>query len=132
MKLKLLNSILGGCFLFFTACNNDDDSQSNNNLACTAEFRMVSIEVVGDSLTDFFTYHSATGDTIRHNDSFLPFQMTYLVLTDNSKSIILDSDSTSFVFKGFIDDSMVVNEPFEIGANRCHIFKISGRSKIVL
>ena len=116
--------------LFFSACSDDDDANTDQ-LNCTADFQFVTIEVIGDTLTDFFTLRQSNGDTIRHEDQYLPFELTYIVLTDNFRDE-LQNTQENFIFKGFIEDSLVVEEPFEIGAGRCHIAKVSGKDKVQL
>lgn len=111
--------------LFLTACKKDD------SVFCTMDFRTVSIEVQGgDPLSRFFTIRMQTGDTITHEDLGV-FENFYPVLTDNFQKV-LENRSESFRFLGFVNDSLVVNELFVIGADRCHIEKISGKSKIEL
>lgn len=112
------------CFL--SSCYKD----SPNEIACTEEFRMISIKVIGDSLSDFYTLRTSTNDTIR-SENFFPEANWYPVVDDNFSSKLKNSQET-FVFIGKINDSVVVRENFVISADECHINKVSGVEEVEL
>jgi hypothetical protein len=103
----------------------------NDEVACTMEFRAVTIEVSGATLSDFYTIRSSTGDTLRHADHQGWGPEVYTVLDDSYLTSLINSSDT-FVFKGFVGDSLVVNEAFVISADRCHINYVSGRQQVQL
>jgi len=98
-------------------------------IACTEEFRTVSIKVTGDTLTDFYTIRISNSDTIRIPADGYPDAYTYPVLNDNYQSVIANSQE-SFTFIGKINDTVVVNEAFVISADNCHIDKVSGKNGV--
>ena len=55
----------------------------------------------------------------------------YVVLTDSYQKNIQNSVE-NFVFHGLIGDSLVVNEPFVIKADMCHIDYVSGKTEVNL
>lgn len=95
------------------------------------EWRSVVINVNGPDLDKFFTIRESTGDTIRLPRDNTPGAKTYPVLTDGYQPI-LQGRTENFKFKGFINDSLVVNELFVISADQCHINYVSGNTSITL
>jgi len=98
---------------------------------CTLELRTIGIVVEGDSLTDYYTIRQRTSDTIRTNFGSPNSDTWYPVLSDG-----FDADAPKsvevFTFIGEINDSIVVQEPFLIQSDGCHIEKRSGKSLISL
>jgi len=113
--------------LALSACNLPND----NDLNCTMEYRYITIEVNGPKLDNFYTIRQSNGEIIRYEENELPYGNTYIVLGDNYHQRIKNS-SEIFIFKGYIADSLVVDEAFEIAGDHCHINYISGRTKVDL
>ena len=115
---------------FLTACPLMD---SDDPIACTEEFRSIGLEISGDSLTEFFTIRELSGDTIRIGEGPYHYGTTrfYPVLNDGYQRL-LQNRSEPFRFIGKINDSLQVDQPFQIGADQCHIFKVSGPTRITL
>lgn len=109
-------------------------SCEEEGVVCTTEFATVNLVVVGDSLTDYFTVRLITKDTIRSQET--PYKnndgdFSYIVLTDGMKNE-LEGKLDLFVFKGEINGETVISEEYKIGADECHIYKDTGKDKIVL
>ncbi|TVQ75757.1 MAG: hypothetical protein EA358_11000 [Flavobacteriales bacterium] len=117
---KLTPMLLGTCLLL-SSCNDDD-------IYCTEEFRVISIEVVGEPLTEHYSIRQSNSDTIRHNDEG---GQTYTVLDDNYLSQLKNQQDT-FRFQGFINDTLRVDELFVIKADECHVIYVSGRRRVQL
>lgn len=96
---------------------------------CTEEFRTITLEVLGDSLSDWKTIDVQANDTFKIESSF--FQSYYPVLSDAELERVKNT-SKSFYFIGYVGDSIVVKEPFLISGDHCHVSKVSGKSQIVL
>ncbi len=124
-KTEKLLLFLGLIFFACTSCNQTPE------LPCTEEFHFVTIRVNGEPLNDFFTIRTATGDTIRHTKEFGLNNNEYVILTDNYQKYFQNSVE-NFIFQGFIGDSLVVNEPFVIKADLCHIDYVSGKIEVNL
>ena len=124
-KTEKLLLFLGLIFFGCTTCNQTPE------LPCTEEFRFVTIRVNGEPLNDFFTIRTATEDTIRHTKEFGLNNNEYVILTDNYQKYFQNSVE-NFIFQGFIGDSLVVNEPFVIKADLCHIDYVSGKIEVNL
>lgn len=103
--------------------------KQNHDIMCTMEFRTVSITVNRDSLHHFHTIRVATGDTIRLEQETGFGSRVYPVLNDNFQSQ-LSGRSETFRFQGFVNNTMIVDEPFVIEADQCHINYVSGNTVV--
>ncbi|MCB9070987.1 MAG: hypothetical protein H6543_00695 [Prevotellaceae bacterium] len=125
MKTAKLVIISGLMVLLISSCKNTQE------IACTEEYRFVTITINGAQLDNFYTIRTSTGDTIRHNQEIGLDSNVYVVLTDSYQQTIQNSVE-NFIFQGFIADSLVINEPFVIKADQCHIDYVSGKTEINL
>lgn len=125
MKLSLVTFLLTLVSCLFTSCN------TNNNVLCTTEFVSVVVTVHGNVLDDYFTIQNSTGDTIRYNTLTTNGSRVYSIVTDSDIHKFKHEVET-FTFKGFIHDSLVVNEQYVIKADQCHINYLSGKTEINL
>lgn len=92
--------------------------------ACTMEFRTIGINVQNGALQRFYTLRLEKGDTIFHlYDSILP---GYYTVLDDGAMGWLKGKEENFKFEGWRNDSLVVEANFRIGADKCHIYKVSG------
>lgn len=98
---------------------------------CTEEFRIVSLEIIGGELDAFHTYREKTGEHLILSESASVFENFYPVLSDNEHKLIVNSEEY-FIFNGYINEELVVSERFLIGADECHIFKITGPNSVSL
>lgn len=93
---------------------------------CTMEFRTVTITVKGEPLDEFFTIRLKSNDTLRLGRDNMTNENTYPVLDDSFQKL-LEGKTEEFRFIGYKNNTMVVNEPFVIRADKCHIEYVSGR-----
>lgn len=112
-------------FSIFAACNQTDKT------ACTMEFRMVTIKVNGPKLTSWVTIRNSTNERLTFMQQSFPDSLTYTVMDDGYQKA-LENQTDKFTFKGYINDSEVVNEVFTIGADKCHINYIDGKQEVAL
>jgi|GEM_PF-813070 len=116
-------------FIMLAACSGKDNK---DEIICSDEFRIVGVTVTGGELQDFYTVRSSTNDTIRYSDNQdYPMGRWYPVL-DDSYQILLEGIEDDFYFVGILDGVKVINQHFIIGADRCHIYKLSGPREIIL
>lgn len=107
------------------SCNDDSE------VVCNMIFTMITVEIEGGQLTDYYTIREATQDTLRLEQGVL-FENNYPILTDAEFDLFEPLSVEDFRFLGFIEDEKVVDEAYRIGVDRCHVFKESGASKVVL
>lgn len=105
----------------FTSC-----AEKEKPVMCTMEFRTVTIKVNGAPLDEFFTIRLKSNDTLRLSRENIMEENVYPVLDDGFQKM-LESKTEEFRFIGFKNNVMVVNEPFVIRADKCHIEYVSGR-----
>ncbi len=111
--------------LILISCTKDEE------VICTMEYRYISIDVKGGILDDFYTIRKYTGDTIRNEKDNIIGSNSYIILSDNYQNKIKNKEEI-FIFKGYITDSLVVNEQYVIKADECHINYVSGKKGINL
>jgi hypothetical protein len=113
--------------VLLAACSTDANEEE---VICTEEFIVIGVKVSGATLSDYYTVRVSNNDTIRFtNNSTYPIGNWYPIL-DDSYQAILENTQEDFIFYGKINDATVVNEAYIIGADQCHIKKISGASQV--
>ena len=125
MKLVSFFILIVVSILIIISCTKDEE------VICTMEYRYISIDVKGGILDDFYTIRKYTGDTIRYEKDNIIGNNSYIILSDNYQNKIKNKEEI-FIFKGYITDSLVVNEQFIIKADECHINYVSGKKEINL
>ena len=125
MKLVSFFILMVVSILILISCTKDEE------VICTMEYRYISIDVKGGILDDFYTIRKYTGDTIRNEKDNIIGNNSYIILSDNYQNKIKNKEEI-FIFKGYITDSLVVNEQFIIKADECHINYVSGKKEINL
>jgi hypothetical protein len=126
-KNKLLNFLLILAIIMFVSCKSESQ---NNTVACTMEFRTVTINVQGDTLDHFYTIRVTSGDTIRLNSGNTFGSNTYPVLDDSYQSNIANR-TEQFRFVGLKNNAIIVDELFTIKADQCHISYVSGNQTVI-
>ena len=126
MKKFSLHIIIFFAILFFISCAKEEEE-----VICTMEWRYISIDVKGGVLDNFYTIRKYTGDTIHHEKDNILGNNSYIILSDNYQNKIKNKEEI-FIFKGYITDSLVVNEQYIIKADECHINYVSGKKEINL
>lgn len=125
MKKFSLHIIIFFTILFFISCSKEEE------VICTMEWRYISIDVKGGVLDNIYTIRKYTGDTIRNEKDNIIGNNSYIILSDNYQNKIKNKEEI-FIFKGYITDSLVVNEQYIIKADECHINYVSGKKEINL
>ena len=125
MKLVSFFILIVVSILILISCTKDEE------VICTMEYRYISIDVKGGILDDFYTIRKYTGDTIRYEKDNIIGNNSYIILSDNYQNKIKNKEEI-FIFKGYITDSLVVNEQYVIKADECHIDYVSGKKEINL
>lgn len=117
------------------ACNQpappqDAARKDCNDVICTEVFAMVTAEVPGTAGAPFdevYTLRVGTGEKIKPEQGGQPG--TYVVLDDSYWQQLANRQDT-FRFIAIRAGKQVINEPYVIGADCCHIHKVSGASVI--
>lgn len=117
------------------SCGKPEEPKNEcEGVLCTDLFAMTNIYVIDSAtghtviLSDYYTVNTEKDDTFRANGNEW-IDSSYLVLSDNYMNVLRNKEY-KFRFMGFKDDSLIVNEPFTIKANCCHIEKVSGKDTV--
>jgi hypothetical protein len=111
----------------FMACKDDT---GNNDVICTEEFVIVGVKITGAVPDDFFTVRTANMDTIRLDGNF-PVGNWYPVLDDSFQPLLQD-EREEFYFVAVAANEVIINQRYEIGADKCHIIRFAGPSEITV
>lgn len=87
------------------------------------EFAMVGVYINGAAPDRTFTIRDKTGDTL-HNSGFQTDNW-YPVATDELRDELRNKQE-NFTFYGMKDNSIIYTAKYVIGADDCHIYKVSG------
>lgn len=110
----------------------DTPQDDGDYVICTEVFMTIPIEVVDQNgnnvqLDEFYTLDVETNEKIMPQELYSPG--SYPVL-DDSHQPKLKGKERSFEFIGKVEGEIVVRAPFVIGADACHIYKVSGDLKV--
>ncbi len=130
MRLPLLFSALAAAFM---GCNTDQECDPN--MACTMEYRTITIEVRDSTnapypLDSTFTVKASTGEEIRPEDISID-SAYHAVLTDSQMELTTRAGE-SFTFKGYRNGVLKVSEPFLIRHDCCHIELVAGNTSVIV
>lgn len=98
--------------------------KEDTTVFCTEEFRTIGVYVAGGPLDDYYTERASNGQIIRPNNTDLV--SPYHVVLDDSHKELLTGNTETFYFVGTMQGQEAVRATFLIGADACHIFKVSG------
>lgn len=106
-----------------------------DGVACTMLFAMVNVTItdsVGGNISfdDVYTLRVDNSDTIRSISSPV-FEYSYTVIDDNYLSKMRNT-THNFRFICRKNGKTVVDEPFTLSADCCHISKVSGKESVVV
>jgi len=125
--------ILIAFFILSIYCQSCDffSDDPNDQIACTEEFRTITVTITGGTLDDFYTIRKSTEETIRYSKEDGLTENYYPILDDSYQSKFVNSRET-FTFIGVINEVVVVEENYVIAADFCHINLVSGKTEIDL
>ncbi len=119
-----------------TSCKDPKNAPGEcGDIACTMMFAMVTVEVKDQQgnkvvLDEYYTTREKTGDKLTPQSN-MPDSGTYTIVDDGFVSI-LKNKSEQFRFIGKKNGAEVVNEPYVISADCCHVNKVSGKGTIII
>lgn len=125
-------------FLAFStlACKKDRD-QCPTNMACTMEYRMITVDVK-DSLgnpvaLDYYEVY-VQGSLIPLNLIDNPSWQagTYVIIADDKMNILDRYEPTTLRFDGYLETELVVREHYVVTHDCCHVVLHSGPTEVVI
>jgi hypothetical protein len=129
MKLKFCSLLLLVIVLSCTKKKVYDDTE-NDPVMCTEEYRTYGVSIVNGSLDSCYTKRISTSEIIRYQqDNFFP---NYYNILEDSYTNKLKDQIDQFQFIGFTNGIKVIEETYTFKADKCHIYKVSGKDTIIL
>ncbi|HTN45434.1 MAG TPA: hypothetical protein VL098_03745 [Flavipsychrobacter sp.] len=123
-------------FFIAGSCNKDEKKKKcDPKVACTMMFASVSITVktsngVSAELDEVYTIRKSTSEILKYSQ---PGNTTgaYIVL-DDSYQKELQNKQEEFYFVGKKNGKVMVEEPYVLSADCCHVSKVSGRDALII
>ncbi|WP_339835904.1 hypothetical protein [uncultured Maribacter sp.] len=126
------------------SCSNDNEKSKEDcgeNTACTQNYKTIGVTIkdsfgVKIVLDSYTVIDMATKEdlTISYsNEEFENYRDTgYYPIFSDAFRVQYQNSKATISFKGYISDNEVVTEDFIVGADCCHVRRISGNTEIVL
>lgn len=138
MKKGFLGILLGVVYLTTSSssCNkHDHHTNPCDGAMCTAMFVMINTKVTDATgktilLDEAYTRRKSNNEVYRPDQTMATYDSSYIVLDDGYLQK-MQNQSDTFYFIGIKNGVEVVNEPFVISADCCHVNKQSGKTNIV-
>lgn len=120
----------------FAACKNPTIADGCAQVACTLDFRQVSVQLCDTSrvpfVVDSASVFLSNGQKVATQAiTMLPNSGNYNVLSDDWVRIRPNA-STAVRFQAYKNGKAVVDTPFVIGTDCCHVSKTSGPDTVVV
>ena len=130
--LKPITTLFILCLLLQSCVGNDKDCK---DVACTAIFKMITVTVIDSTqqkiqLDRYYTIKTSNNDTLDYTATTI--EKGVFVVVDDNQSKSLQNTQDDFRFIGILNNTIVVDEPYVIGADCCHIDLISGSTEVTL
>lgn len=112
-------------------------SCQNKKVICTEELRSITVRVVDSSQVpvhlDSTITRAASGNIImKHSRTSGAFAPVLYVVVDDSYQKQLAGRTETLRFYGYKDGNKVVDTPFTVSSDNCHIYKVQGPDQIQL
>jgi hypothetical protein len=135
--ISILLTITMSFILFSCGMHHD-----GNQKLCTTEYRMLTVTILDQQsypviLTKYYVKKTSTGEIFDFSkedpvfDSINRSQGIYLLCTDGMMGMT-SVNGTEFEFHGIMDTMEIVNEKYVIANDECHVYLVSGNTKIIL
>lgn len=122
--------------LLFCSTRCESNKQCPEDIICTMIFKSIAVEIV-DSQGEYVwlsraelrsDYLDAPIDVLAEASPGMPYQ----IINDGHMKFLNHLQARTFHLKGWINDSLVVKESYEIRHDCCHVVLESGPEKIII
>lgn len=121
------------------SCNSSKNTVQENNcdqtdIMCTEQFISVTVQIfdinnIAIELDNFKIIRKDTGEDISNKNAL---DQNYYSIIDDSYQSKLANKELTLTFKGYLDNVEVITEEYVVSADCCHIYLVSGKTKITL
>ena len=123
--LKFTRAFVGMMALIafsFSSCELFD-----GGVVCTEQFESIVVNVTGDLPDEVYTVQQNTRDTLTFPQDL---SVGVYVVIDDSYAEELRNSQETFWFHAVRNGSVEIRQEFVVGADECHIFKVTGPDSI--
>lgn len=122
--------------LLFCSNRCQSNKQCPEDIICTMIFKSIAVEIV-DSQGEYVwlskaelssDYLDEPIDVLAEASPGLPYQ----IVNDGHMQFLNHLQARTFIFKGWIHDSLVVDEKYKLRHDCCHVVLESGAEKIII
>lgn len=121
-------------FATFLMSSCSDENCNSPGLSCTEELRYISVEIFdknGANIVLDSTKTTASNGFILFSQQKAEIEIfTFHTVISDSEYDQIDFDGTELTFEGWKGGGLIVNEPFVVGKDCCHIEKLTGPETI--
>ena len=121
-------------FLVVLISNCDRDNKSDCKVVfCTEEFRFIVIQIEHSSdssavnLTDYKVIRISDNKDLTLSNNVITTPGFYPLVNDGQLNILKNS-ITEIEFRGYIQNTLVIQKRFDVGADCCHVSLVSGEA----
>lgn len=121
-------------FLVVLISNCDRDNKSDCKVVfCTEEFRFIVIQIKHSSdssavnLTDYKVIRISDNKDLTLSSNVITTPGFYPLVNDGQLNILRNS-ITEIEFQGYIQNTLVIQKRFDVGADCCHVSLVSGEA----
>jgi hypothetical protein len=132
-------SILSFLLLAVSILDCDREKKTDcTNVACTQEFRIISILIKHSSdssafiLTTYKVLRVTDNKDITHGNNGIFENMGYYPLVDDTDRDMLRNSDVEIEFQGFVGNTLVIKRRFIVTADCCHVSLVSGESVVYI
>ncbi len=126
-------------FTFLILSSNSCDSSHEpcpKDIICTMIFTQISVQVV-DENDERVVLTKAEVSSKHLNQSIDPLVEShaggpYLLVNDGHKQFLSHAEDREFIFKGWVNDDLVVDETYLLRHDCCHVQLIEGKEKVTV
>lgn len=133
-KLKIIASILISGVLF-TACKEEITECDIDGAVCTAELRVVSVEIKNGSdkpiLLDSISVIKSGSSDVLFTANPTNTDGVYKLISDTEINDII-KEGTDVTFYGYLNDLQIVSENYKVGHDCCHVVYIGGTQVVII
>lgn len=136
-KRKLIIILLILLHVMLIKCE-DNDSENCEFALCTEEFRGVALIIknkddgTGYVLSKFTVKVLPENKDITIESSDLMKKEGFYFITNDNQLETFKNKSLDVEFKGYVDDSLVIQKQFTIKGDCCHIYLVKGETLVYL
>ena len=125
---KSLYLVVASLLIFNCASKKVEENLDQEMIICTMQFVSIPVEIKGETIDELYLINNQTKEkkVLKKNH-----QSFYTLIDDSSKNTLKNKE-IEYTLIGKHKTQKVIEEPYILGADACHVYKKSGKDIIVL